>query len=247
MKKLKFLFCLGGLTLSGLSLNAQKSVEDELKQMHARYQSKEYLSYDVQYLYALEKKPGVFIDTVNGHYKINRQLYWGRLDQVEYVQTDSLFISVYKEDKVILLNSSAPVLMQVNNQWDRFLEDAKGKMDVSVINSEGLRKISMRYHNDSLYKSIDFWYSPDDYLLRKIQYVMRQPEGLSDEDEDETAPVAGNEFVIIEIRFSNYNGSSFDKSIFATDQYVERKEKEFQPSKKYTDYTVLVGSPGLLN
>jgi hypothetical protein len=248
MKNIKFSMYLFFVSLYATPLFAQQiNIEKEFKQMQAAYQKNEYLSYDVQYLYAKESAPAVYIDTVNGSYKINQNRYWGRLDNVEYVQTDSAFISIYEEDKVILLNSSAPVWLKTHINWDSVWRNAKGKIDLSISRDEGFNKVSMSYPKDSVYKRIDFWYSPVDFRIQKMQYVLRQPDDLMEEINGGNNAVSSDEFVIIEIRFSNYNTTAFDKEIFVTEKYVEKRGNEFQPSIKYIDYTVLVGSPGLLN
>lgn len=247
MKNIKCLLYLFLITLHAMPVFAQQStIEQEFKQMQAAYQNNEYLSYDVQYLYAKESAPVTYTDSLKGNCKINRNLYWGQIDHVEYIQTDSLFISVYQEDKVILLNSSIPDWLKTNINWDSVWQRAKEKTDLSISEEEGLRKISMRYHSDSIYKQVDFWYSPGDYRIKRMRYVLRPPQELEQTDEV-TEAVSPEEFAIIEIRFSNYSTSSFGKEIFETNRYVEKKEKEFQPSKNYIDYTVLVGSPNLLN
>lgn len=213
-------------------------VDKEFKKIQSAYLNKEFLSYNVQYLYARENAPDKYIDTVSGTYKINKNLYWGRLDNVEYLQTDSLFISVYEEDKVIMLNSSAPAWLQPSANLDSLYK--KG-VKASVIKQGDLNMITMEYPGDSLYKKIAFWYNPEDYLVRKMLYVVKQPQEFNDEDAEKS------EFVNIEIRFSNFSLDRFDRSLFQENLYIEKRQKEYLPSKKYTDYTVLVGSPNLLN
>jgi hypothetical protein len=80
-----------------------------------------------------------------------------------------------------------------------------------------------------------------------MQYIVSQPYELPEENNSPAGNEADDEMVIIEVRFSNYNLSVFDKSIFAADKYIERNGKEFLPAKRYTDYTVLIGSSDLLN
>lgn len=247
MNNIKFILYLFFISLYTIPVLAQQvNIEQEFKQMQAAYQNNEYLSYDVQYLYARESSPSSYTDSLKGNCKIKGNLYWGQIDHVEYIQTDSLFISVYNEDKMILLNSSTPDWLKTNINWDSVWQRAKGKTDLSVSEEDGLRKISMRYHSDSVYKRVELWYTPGDYRIKKMQYVLRQPQELEEADEVPEV-VSINEFAIIEIRFSNYSTSFFGKEIFETTRYVEKNEKEFQPSKNYIDYTVLAGSPGLLN
>lgn len=231
------------------SISAQQlNIEKELKLMHAAYKKHAFLSYDVQYLYAEEKSPETFIDTVVGNYKLHQGKYWGKLDNVECIQSDSFFISVYEEDKVILLNSSAPVWMQANVNWDSIWQHADTGMKISIAVVDGLNQITMENRNEkSSYKRIVFWYSPQDYLVKKMQYLVRQPREESDDDTNQQEEATDEELVIIEVRFSNYKSSVFDKGIFAAENYIERSGKEFKPAKRYNDYTVLVGSPDLLN
>jgi hypothetical protein len=222
-----------------VSGTAQETMFDkEFKKIQAAYLNKEFLSYNVQYLYARENAPDNYIDTVNGTYKINKNLYWGRLDNVEYLQTDSLFISVYEEDKVILVNSNAPAWLQPSANWDSLYK--KG-VKTSLVQQGNLNMITMNYPGDSLYKKVVFWYSRQDYLVKKMLYVVRQSEEFKDEGAEQS------EFVNIEIRFSDFNFERFDRSLFGESLYIEKRQKEYLPSKKYIDYTVLVGSPGLLN
>ena len=74
---------------------------------------------------------------------------------------------------------------------------------------------------------------------------MRQPNGIVDNENEPEENT--DEFAVIEIRFSAYNANPFDKAIFSTNNYLLKKEKEFVPAKKYEGYTILLGSPNLIN
>ena len=247
MKYLKFSVCIALLLIRVESIAAQQlNLEKELKLMQAAYKKYEFLSYNVQYLYAEEKTPHQFIDTVLGNYKLHQGKYWGKLDNVECVQTDSFFISVYDEDKVIMLNSSAPVWMQTNMNWDSVWQQSNRDMKCSIERDSGLMKITMEnLKENSSYKRVVFWYNPADYLVQKMQYLVRQP--IEQSDEVNTQQEHENDFVIIEVRFSNYTQTAFDRNIFLAEKYIERSGKEFKPAKKYNEYTLMVGSPDLLN
>jgi hypothetical protein len=220
-------------------------IEKEFEQVREAYNKLEYLSYNIQYLYAREKVPGDYIDSLKGSYKVNGKRYWGMLDSVEYIQNDSFFISIYPEEKVMLLNSVAPSWVQANTDWDSIWKLQKEKLKLSIVEEGGRMKIEMRYLNDSVYKNIELWYNSKSHLMEKMICVMRQPQDFPGEANDNVNN--DNEFVIIELRFSNYKTSAFDKSILDIGRYIKKKEKEFQPSEKYPDYTVLVGSPNLIN
>lgn len=243
-KKIQVLWLL--LLLFGNAQAQDERIEQEFKKIRAAYEQLEQLSYNIQYLYAKESVPGVYIDTVNGSYKLNGKRYWGMLDSVQYIQNDSFFIALYPEEKVVLLNSAVPAWMQTNMQWDSLWKQQKEKLKVSLEETGGQIRIEMNYLQDSAYKKIELWYNSKSKLMEKMVYVMRQPEGMEEDMNDEEETVAKNEFVTIEVRFTNYSTAPFDKSVLDLQQYIQKKEKEYRPSDRYGDYTVLVGSPGLM-
>jgi hypothetical protein len=248
MSKMKVILMFLGMINVCCLLQAQNAgIENEFQQIRAAYEKLPYLSYQVQYLYAKEQAPGIYIDTVNGRYLLHGKKYYGMLDSVEYVQNDSLFIALYPEEQVILLNSAAPSALQANTNWDSIWKQQKENMQVTMTKEGEFTKFDMRFAGDSTYKKIELWYNSKTKLMHAMKYIMREPQELNEnDDEDNEQTTQEQPFVIIEARFTNYSTAPFDRAILQTERYVQKRDKEYQPSVWYKDYTVLIGSPGLL-
>lgn len=232
-----------------VSIQAQDiKIEKEFSLIQSAYKKSEYLSYTVQYLYAKEKTPHNYIDTVNGKYRINRNRFWGVLDNVEFIQDDSLFISLYPEDKVIFLSSAAPDWMSINPNWDSIWKAKKESVKVLTQQEGDFTKIEMLYTGDSATKKTELWYNTQSHMLQKIIYVIKQPYGsASGYDESEAEQNEEGEFAVIEIRFSEYSNTEFDLSVLNANEYVKKNGKEYLPAEKYQDYKIFIGSPNLVN
>ncbi len=230
---------------------AQESKAEQIfKEVRKAYNSYEYLSYKVNYFYAKEKTPTDYIDTVTGSYKVHGKYYWGMLDSVEYMQNEKFFISVYNEDKIILLNSTSPVWQQANNNWDSIWLKQKHKVNTIAAEQEGRLLLTFNFHSDSVYKRIELQYNSKTKLMEKIIYVMREPTGAAGPDEEETERADGeklSDFIVMEVRFSQYSVAPFDTGLYNETRYVLKNDKEYVPAEKYQDYTILIGSPNLIN
>lgn len=230
---------------------AQDSRAEQIfKEVRAAYNSYEYLSYNVDYCYAKEKTPADYIDTVTGSYKVHGNDYWGMLDSVEYMQNEKFFVAVYPEEKIIMLNSTSPAWQQANNNWDSIWLKQKHRVNTIAAEQEGRLVLTFNFYSDTVYKRIELQYNSKTKLMEKIVYVMREPAGAAGPDDEDNEQTGGNkqdEFVVMEVRFSQYSTAPFDRGLLDETRYVLKNDKEYVPAKKYQDYTILIGSPNLIN
>jgi hypothetical protein len=229
------------LLVVSVAASAQETTpEKDLKKIQAAYQEREFLSFNIQYLYSYLKNPGVYVDTVNGRYKLNRSNYWVKLDDVEFIQNDSLLIAVYPDDKVILLNNSVPNWIEMIAGWEKLWQEKKEQLEASVDRSGEEGKIIMNYKADSNYKRIEIWYNKSTFLTTRMVFVVKQQLLLPEEESNEENP--SDDFSIIEVRLSEYDSKPFDKVIFSATNYINQSNGKVVPSLKYSGYTILSGA-----
>ncbi|MBS4065891.1 MAG: hypothetical protein KGZ74_15130 [Chitinophagaceae bacterium] len=218
----------------------EAAIDKELKKIQDAYQSRDYLSFNVQYLYSYFKEPETYIDTVYGSYKLSKNKYWAKMDDVEFIQNDSLLIAVYPEDRVLLINRAVPNWVDMISNWEKLWQQQKSKLQAAVDKSSATGKIVLNYTGDSIYKRVEIWYNQTTFLTERLVFVIKQPQFLMEDGDEEKL---SDDFSIIEVRLTAYDSKPFEPFIFSTANYINTVNGKVTPSSKYKEYTILSGAP----
>lgn len=218
---------------------------DKLKAISTAYSNQKMLSFDIVYKYSLESAPDKYLDSLRGSFKIDSDEYWYVLDSTVTVQNKNHNIILYKEDNLIYLakanpaSVSADVLMQNPMQ----LLKAKGKFTTQYTSGEHTNEIHINFQDHADYKKFQFIVEKGSGRLLKIRQVV-DSRLLNDPSGIETS-ASPKSFGIIDMEFSNYSNTPFDRSVFLSSKYIEYSEGKYNPSAGYSNYTVFQASPDL--
>src|SRR5688500_17456300 len=74
-----------------------------LQKMAAQYKQPAGLDFHIQFRYAAEEKPGVWLDSLDGRVIISGQQYWYDINNTQTICTGKYVIHLFKEDQVMYL------------------------------------------------------------------------------------------------------------------------------------------------
>lgn len=208
-------------------------VKQFLDQVTSTYSNAPFLSFDIRYTYAPEKNPSAVIDSLNGKVQLNGSNYKMQLDNMITVKNEHHIISVFTEDKVMLVSS----LSANRSAVLPFIDSSLYAIRDAVFNLSETRAttiLSIALPFGGFYRSISLEKDKaTGYIIHARYEVMEQREA------DTVTNNINQSYAIVETVFSNYKKNSFEESILADDHFFIEREHELVGSKEYSDYQVI--------
>ncbi len=220
-----------------------------IRSMAAKYQQAQYLSFDILYRYAAESKPGEYLDSLKGQYKLHGNRYWNILDNRESVYDTRLLLMRFEEDSIIYLakpgegaaqsgtgNIGLAMLdtMLFNNKEAQYAwkeTNAEQVITLSLAGPVACRQ--MTWHID---RTTGF--------LTKMVSIVRS-EQLYDPSVRSQIADAATSYVIVETLYSNYRQGTFNDNVFDLGKYIKKEGQDYVTVAPYERYKVFLGTPGL--
>lgn len=252
MKKLLFLIL---IVISFLPFRGRGQNESAAKAIHSlhklaeNYKHTQFLAYDVLYRYAAEAKPGEYLDSLRGQFKIQGNRYWSVLDNRVSVFDAQLLLMVFNEDSLIYLakpRTDTPGSQSPANpvaMLDSFLLQA-GNSAYTYTTTAGEELVSMSFAPKALYKKVTWHIDRKTGYLNKMVSVMQSGQ-LYDPSVRSLVEDAATSWVIVETLFTNYRQQPFDQTVFDLRKYIKKEGQEYVTVAPYEKYKVFLGSSGL--
>ncbi|HYC27484.1 MAG TPA: hypothetical protein VEB42_01695 [Chitinophagaceae bacterium] len=222
---------------------ARQQAISELNKLTARYRSSDHLSFNIDYRYALENKPAVFLDSLKGSFKMHGLSYWYAIDSTEAVVGKDYTVMLFKEDRIMYLvkpSSAMPDKNPLSMPDSTWLASDEVKCSIDVLEHE--KKITLEFNPGKGCKRIEYYISKRTGMVNRIlSYVPAA--GLFDPEVRPT--VQPSDYGIVEMKFSNYKEKSFDGSILNMATYFRKEGNEFVTSSPYEPYKIFLGNPNL--
>jgi hypothetical protein len=244
MKKLLILFFLFGISRHAVyAQDEKKQALGLLQQLAATFKNTAQLSFDVQYKYAAEEAPAVYLDSLNGHFKLSGNRYWYDLDNTEAICTSDYLIMLFREDNVMYL--ARPTATGINNP-------------VALIDSFLLNNANITCHltGNKQWNIISLTF-PASYPCRKMEYYIDKETGwlvktvnvVRSEELYEPAARSLIEgaitYAIVEAWYTNYRKDGFDNHVFDNDRYFKKQGMEYVTVAPFDTYKIFLGTPNL--
>lgn len=232
-------FLIAGLLYAGTALSQIEAKEEAIKKMETlaqKYKASEYLSFDVTYRYATEQQPNKYIDSLKGSFKLNGTNFWYLLDNTEFLGNDSILLTVFKEDKLIVINGT-PI---TQSAMPTAILDSVLLMNqysnISITQNKQEELIQIDFAPGVMYKNVKYAIDINTGLLNKVVATIRSSEMYDPAVKEMFA--TKNEYGVLEIIFSNYRTKSFDKTVFSSEKYLKRSGNELKAGGAYSDYRI---------
>ncbi len=255
MKKSLFI---AGLLLWAAVAAAQKDMQDTaigaVRQLANRYLHAPQLSFEVEYRYASETTPNVWLDSLGGHFKMDGARYWYLLDSTEMLCGDKYAVVLYREDKVMYLSSAVSPSANPLGVLDSFLVKKQGlHYNLAVSGQQTIVTISFDPSAGSgqvpsagsgqIYKKLEFYIDNNTGLLNRMVSVVKSEQLY---EPSVRRQVAGQDsYAIIETLFRHYQEKAFDGQLFNIDRYFRKEGNSYVTVPPYTNYKIFLGKPGL--
>ena len=233
------------------SAAAQSSPQQVMAGIYQKYDSINFLSFDVSYIYTTDTAYGDFShEKLDGSYTMAGKRAKYNIGDIEFMQNDSFFIAVYTQQKMIVVadphsdNSGNELPMR--------------KMIDSIINFSGQHYTISNYSDtstgilrfdrtDSLadFDLLKVAYDTTSNLLKSIKYVYTEMQVLNPEDTTGAPPKIIPRHKSLEIEFSNYRVDNLPDELYNENSYVWFENGECKPVQKYADYKVYYAKTAL--
>lgn len=221
--------------------NAKEKVIEELKAVSGRFSNTRGVSFDINYKYSDEEKPAVYLDSLNGSFKINGNKYWYTMAETEGIGNGEFTILLFKEDKIMYLTKPSTMSVSQNPlaMIDSFLAARPG-VKYSIENEKKQKRIMLDFEENSRYKRIEYDIDAASGFLTRMTCIVKATEmydaSVKPQIED------NSKYVIVEATFKNYKETSFADSLFDTAKYFKKEGEEYIALPPYESYKVFLGT-----
>ena len=211
--------------------------------IYKSYDSTTFLTFDLKFTYASDTLYGKFSsDKLEGTYTMSGKKARYNLGNIDFLQNDSFFITVYNDDKIILV--ADPRTNNVGNElpmrqaMDSLIQAYGQHYNITQLQDSvsGLGKINFE-KSDSLAQFLNFaiTYKLHANLLNSIEYKYEEYDH-DDSITTSTIPTLRKKMLFIE--FLNYRGDNFSDSDYSENNFIWFEDGECKPVAKYKDYKI---------
>jgi hypothetical protein len=245
---IKYAFALALVLLSIIQPNTASAQIKTLQQIMAgiykAYDSMPYLTFDVKYIYGTDTVNGDFThDVLAGTYTMAGKKAKYNLGDIEFVQNDSFFLSIYNKEKFIIVadppNKNAGTGLPMRAQIDSLVKNYSTFYTITTsktaetAEAEETGKINFAKADEAAqFENFTITYYADRNFLQKVEYNFKE---MVQADET-AAPQLRNKTLSIE--FANYRFDNFAEDMYDENKYIFFEEGMCKPVKKYTDYRI---------
>jgi outer membrane lipoprotein-sorting protein len=234
-------WCVAGV-MYGQQASKKEAIE-ALQQLVARYRAADHLSFNINYRYALESKPGEFLDSMRGSFKMHGLAYWYSIDSTESIVSKDYTLMLFKEDKIMYVAKPSAAVQDKNPLSlpdSVYLNSDAVKCSMEMLERE--KKITLEFRPGAACKKIEYYINKRTGMAdRVVSYV--QSSQLYDPSVRQV--VDASVYAVMEMRFSNYREKSFDDAVLNMSKYFTKQGKEFTTVSPYESYKIFLGSPNL--
>jgi hypothetical protein len=221
---------------------AQASAQDVMSKIYKKYDSLSYITFDVKYMYGTDTLYGDFKrEELAGTYTMAGIKAKYNIGDIEFMQNDSTFISVYNKEKFIMV--ADPRYTNTGNELPM-----RAMMD-SMIQAYGLHYTILtdttlgiiRFNRaDSLaqYKQFLISYDVSSKFLNGIQYTFEENQLMNPNDTTGSLARYALRQKTFKIGFSNYRLDNFSPDLYNENNYIWQEDGEWKPIDKYKGYKV---------
>ena len=231
--------------------NAQSTPQEIMNRIYAKYDSTTYLTFDVKYVYSTDTVNGRFkTDVIKGTYTMAGKKALYNIGDIQFMQNDSFFISMYPKDKFIIVanprtrntGSELPMRSVIDSMMLSYSQHYTVK--ISSDSTEGAIKF-IRADSMVQFDKFIINYDIEDYYLNSIKYEFQEPEIVNENDTTGSQPQTTLRKKSLTIKFSNYRVDNFSDKNYNENNYIWFEDGECKPVDKYKGFRVFYSRSGI--
>jgi hypothetical protein len=227
------------------------SVKKEIFKINKVFNTAQYLSFNMDIIYKSDTLGGINEqDAMSGNYVLNEHNMYYKMGNQEMVQTDSFLISIYHDEKTMIMTKSQEgensQLFPLKVFTDSMIEAIAVNYNISIFyTTDSLKCISFQANSQITtsdigmpYLHFSILYNDESYYTDNFafEYQEQVPQDLDDSiGSFVPAPLLSTKKV--QMSFTNYSVNP-DLSIFELGTYVlfNNQRKTYEMVNKYKDY-----------
>lgn len=216
--------------------------KEVLQRLADRYRAATCLSFNVSYYYATEEAPAVYIDSLQGSFKMNGNHYWYEIAGTESLYSDQYAVVLYKEDKMMYLAKPAANMANPVSSLDSFLKADK-YVTCHVEHEKKFSKLVLDFIGKGPCKRAEYLIDNQTGFIARMRSLVKSellydPAVLSQVENNDS-------WSVVEMRFDNYREKSFDDKALDVAKYFKKEGKEYITVAPYETYKIFIGTPNL--
>ncbi|MBV7530985.1 hypothetical protein [Chitinophaga sp. sic0106] len=233
------------LCISGHRLYAQADIDEAgklLSRVKQTYDSAN-ISFHLKYTYAEADQPNTVTDSLEGDARLQGSNCFMTLGNIIFFRNQSYNISVFKEDKLIMLGRPSTLSKEMqlpSDQISTALHQA-GVTACRLLRNHQLTTIIFEYSRESPCRRMEITIDEATSLIREV--VTQIPQPLSPE---ESVTTRGSEqYIMIRTFFTAMKTEQPNDSIFNEKMFFTREGNVIKPAAAYADYQIFLASPNI--
>jgi hypothetical protein len=238
------------LSCSGLNIiSAQSTPQEIMAQIYKKYDSLNFITFDVKYVYSTDTLNGDFNkEVLNGSYTMAGKRAKYRIGDIEFMQNDSFFISVYTKDKFILVadphTNNTGSELPMRPLMDSLIK-SYGKHYTIHTKADTVLGTMTFERADSLAQFDKFLISYDvkSHFLNAIQYDFRESQVINPDDTTNQPQIALRKKSLT-VEISNYRIDNFSNDTYNENNYIWFEDGECKPVDRYRDFKIYYSRTG---
>jgi hypothetical protein len=245
MKLLLFVaFCCSGITGLSQDMPAKQRAIAIFREVAGHYKSNKELHFTMNYRYAAEEQPTVWLDSLKGNFAVHGERYRYSLDSTEFVGGGDLSVILFKQDRVMYLAKPGAVARNVNPMalLDSFLL-RNDSVDCAVNETKDWQTITLSFHPSRPTKRIEYVVDRQTGYITKIINVVSARELYAPAMQDKVLNDAT--YAIVETDLSDYREMNVSAKDWDLGRLFKKEGDEYIPQPPYQSFKVFLGSPGL--
>ena len=228
---------------------AQVTPQQVLTEVYSSYDNLKYLSFDVKYTYTSDTVNGDFVhDVLQGSYTLAGSKAKFNIGDIEFMQNDSFFITIYNNDKIILVadprNANAGKELPMRQVMDS-LVNTLSHYNIQVSGAEDTVTLNLTAVDDiAQFIKFSLSYDTAQKVLYNIEYVFEEPVQITEKDTLTATLQRVNRIKRFKVEFLNYRFDNFSESVYDENKYIFFENGECKPVEKYNDFRLFYSRTG---
>ncbi|WP_143159872.1 hypothetical protein [Chitinophaga jiangningensis] len=201
------------------------------------------ISFHLKYTYADADQPNTVTDSLEGDARLHGNNCFMTLGNIIFFRNQTYNISVFKEDKLMMLGRPSTLSRQMqlpSDQISAALHQA-GVTTCRLLRHQKQTTIIFDYPPDSPCLQMQISIDEATYLIREVITKIRNP--LTQENQVTTPPSGQN--IMVKTLFTAVKMEHPDNSFFDEKQFFTREANVIKPAADYADYQVFLASPNI--
>lgn len=252
--KLVLIIIIIGFVSNPLNGTAQiQEAKDALSNIYKKYDSLNYLTFDVLYSYNSDTLYGDFTkDEIKSSYTMNGKKAFYTLGDIDFMQNESFLIAIYHKEKFMIVGdpqqNNAGGYLPMRAQMDSLFKMAEWHYSVNLSSivdttNEITTSTITLLANDSIrqFNKYVITYDSSTSLLKSLQYSFM---GKTDNYAAYDTSGDQNRRILLDvprkkqltIQFLNYRFDNISKEIYDENSYIFYEDGVYKPVSKFADF-----------